>query len=126
MAQELGESREAMGRDVWAMAEDFANHMKHETRPFYIVYACKEDRGMSQRLGRVAFKQAIKAYYDRPPAILGILVWYVDNSKGEFSFVPELSAPPDVPLDPSLLSTKESDSFERIAVQGKKLKSILS
>ena len=126
MAQELGESREAFGQAVWHMAEDFANHMKHETRPFYIVYACKEDRGMSQRLGRVAFKQAIKAYYDRPPAILGILVWYVDNTKGEFSFVPELSAPPDVPLDPSLLSNKESDSFERVAVQGKKLNSILS
>src|SRR5690348_3200240 len=110
MAQEIGESRETWGLDVMKMAEDFANNMKNEVRPFYIVYACKEDRGMSNSLGRTAFKQAIRAYYHRPPAMLGILVWYVDHRKGEFRFVPELSSPPDVPIDPSLLSDKASDA----------------
>lgn len=126
MAQELGESREAFGRDVWTMVEDFANNMKDEEKPFYIVYACKEDKPASYRFGRAVFRQAIKAYYDRPPAILGILVWYVDNSQGKFEFVSELSAPPDIPLDPNLLSKKESDSFARVAEQGKKLNVLLS
>ncbi len=108
------------------MAEDFANNMKHERRPFYIVYACKEDKGISNQLGRSAFKQAIKAYYDKPPAMLGILVWYVDHRKGEFRFIPELSAPPDVPLDPSLLSDKASDASERVSLQGEKLKALVS
>lgn len=124
--QEMGESREAWGLDVVRMAEDFANNMKHESRPFYIVYACKEDRGLSNQLGRSAFKQAIKAYYHKPPAMLGILVWYVDHRKGHFWFMPELSAPPDVPLDPNLLSDKASDASERVAAQGEKLNAIVS
>ena len=126
MAQEIGESREKWGWDVFHMAEDFANNMKSEVRPFYIVYACKEDRGASQKLGRFAFKQTMKAYYDKPPTILGILVWYVNHPKGEFRFVPELSAPPDVPLDPSLLSDKASDASASIAEQGQKLSVLVS
>lgn len=126
MVQQIGESREAWGMAVWQMIEDFANHMKHEDRPFYIVYACKEDKGMSNKLGRAAFKQAIRAYYDRPPALLGILVWYVDNAKGEFRFVPELSAPPDVPIDPTLLSDKASDASDRVSAQGEKLNALVS
>jgi len=126
MAQEIGESREKWGQDVMKMAEDFASHMKSEVRPFYIVYACKEDRGMSNKLGRPVFKQAMKAYYSRPPAMLGILVWYVNHREGEFIFIPELSSPYDVPLDPSLLSDKASDVSERVASQGAKLNVLVS
>lgn len=125
MAQTIGESRETWGWDVMRMAEDFANNTK-STDPFYIVYACKEDKGMSNHLGRTAFKQAMKAYPMKPPAMLGILVWYVDHSKGEFRFCPELSAPHDVPLDPSLLSDKASDASERVMAQGEKLKALVS
>lgn len=124
--QEIGESREAWGWDVVRMAEEFANNIKAESKPFYIVYACKEDRGMSNALGRSAFKQAFKAYYHKPPAMLGILVWYVDHRRGEFRFVPELSAPPDVPLDPGLLSDKASDASERVAAQGERLNAVVS
>jgi hypothetical protein len=126
MPQEIGESREKLGWDVVHMVEDFANKMKSEERPFYIVYACKEDKGMSKKLGTFAFKQAIRAYYSRPPAMLGILVWYVNHKEGRFEFVPELSAPPDVPLDPKLLSDKASDASDRVMGQGKKLKAIVS
>src|SRR5208282_2020615 len=118
--QEIGESREAWGRDVMKMAEDFANNMQHEREPFYIVYACKEDKGLSNRSGKAVFKQAMKAYKGKPPAMLGILVWYVDHVKGECKFMPELSAPPDVPLDPNLLSEQASDASERVAGQGEK------
>jgi len=126
MPQELGETREKWSQDVWDMAEDFANHMKSDVKPFYIVYACKEDKGASNRLGRPAFKQFMTAYRERPPAILGILVWYVDNAKGEFRFVPELSAPHDVPLDPALLSDKAYDASDRVAAQGQKLQVLVS
>ena len=126
MAQEIGESRETWGWDVMKMAEDFANNMKSEVKPFYIVYACKEDKGVTQKMGRFAFKQAMKAYYSRPPAILGILVWYVNHPLGEFRFVPELSSPPDVPIDPSLLSDKASDASERVMAQGEKLNVLIS
>ena len=126
MTQNIGDSRETWGLDVMKMAEDFANNMNQERRPFYIVYACKEDKGMSNKLGRPAFKQAIKAYYDKPPVMLGILVWYVNHVSGEFRFCPELSAPHDVPIDPSLLSDKASDASERVMAQGEKLKVIVS
>lgn len=121
MSQEIGESREAWGRDVWNMASDFASNMKHEDRPFYIVYACKQD---STHLG--AFRQTMKAYYAKPPAMIGILVWYVDNKTGKFEFVPELSAPPDIPLDEKLLSTDSSDSFAEISNKASKLNVLVS
>jgi hypothetical protein len=113
---EIGEARDAWGMNVWKRAEAFANEMKHVDEPFYIVYACKPDKSKPGQ-----FRQAFKAYYQKPPAILGILVWKVDNKQGLFEFQAELSAPPDIPLDPKLLSNKESDSFASIAHQGKKL-----
>lgn len=121
MAQEIGESREQWGWDVMKMAENYANQMKHVDEPFYIVYACKEDRNAPGR-----FRQAMKAYFKKPMPILGILVWYVDHKKGEFRFEPELSAPPDIPLDPSLLSDKASDASARVMGQGEKLKALIS
>lgn len=121
MAQEIGESREAWGRDVWELAEDMANGLKSEQKPFWIVYAAKQDRSNPH-----IFRQTIKSYYQKPPKMFGVLVWYVNHPKGEFKFVPELSAPPDVPLDPSLLSTKSSDFAPSVAAQGETLQAILS
>lgn len=126
MSIEMGEARETWSRDVWNLVENFANATKGDGRPFYIVYACKEDRGASNKLGRTAFKQALKAYYDKPPAMLGILVWYVNHGTSEFRFCPELSAPPDVPLDERLLSDKASDASERVATQGQRLNALVS
>lgn len=121
MAQLLGESRDTWAMDVWNQIEDFANNMKSEERPFYIVYAAKQDRNKPE-----VFRQAIKAYFHKPAAMLGLLVWYVDNRQGIFRFVPELSAPPDVPIDPRLLSDKASDASDSVAAQGQKLNVLLS
>lgn len=121
MAQEIGESREKWGLDVCRMAEQFANNMKKEVKPFYIVYACKQDLHNPH-----VFRQTMKAYKHRPKPILGILVWYVNHSLGEFRFIPELSAPPDIPLDPSLLSDKASDASDRVMAQGQKLNVLVS
>lgn len=126
MAQEIGESREKLGWDVVRMVEEFAEKVESDGRPFYVVYAAKEDKATSNRLGRGVFRQAIKAYYSRPPAMLGILVWYVDKVKGECRFVPDLSAPPDVPVDERLLSNKASDFSERVADKGSKLNVLVS
>ncbi len=126
MVQEIGESREQWGSNVWAMAEDFANNMKKEVKPFYIVYCAKYDAPRSNITGKHIFNQTMKAYYHRPPPMLGILTWYVDNAQGIFRFVPELSAPPDIPLDPQLLSDKSEDMSSRVAEQGQKLHAIVS
>lgn len=121
MTQEMGESREAWGSDVMKMAEAFANMLKTRKEPFYIVYACKPD---AARHG--VFRQTMRAYAEKPSAMLGILVWYVNHGLGEFHFCPELSAPPDVPLDPSILSTQTSDMSDRVAGQGEKLNVLIS
>jgi hypothetical protein len=120
MAQEIGESRDAWGQDVWDKAQDFANNTKSD-KPFYIVYAAKAERSRPN-----VFRQTFKAYHQRPPAILGILVWYVNHPLGEFRFLPELSSPPDIPLDPSLLSNQASDASERVMDQGKKMNILVS
>lgn len=126
MAQEIGESREKWGWEVMKMAEEFANAMKSEVRPFYIVYAAKLDPYASKKLGRGAYRQAMKAYFKRPAPMLGILVWYVDHRIGEFRFCPELSAPPDVPVDPSLLGEKASDALPTVMEKGKALNVLVS
>lgn len=126
MAQEIGESREKWGEDVMKMAENFANAMKSEKRPFYIVYAAKLDAHESKRLGRGAYRQTMKAYYSRPTPMLGILVWYVNHLMGEFRFVAELSAPPDVPVDPSLLGEKAQDALPSVMEKGKALNVLVS
>lgn len=119
--QEIGESREQWGRDVWAKAEEIAHSMKSETDPFYIVFAAKQDRQYDG-----AFRQAFKIYRQRPQKLIGLLVWYVDNVDGIFSFVPELSIPPDVPLDESLLSQDSEDAFPEIMKIGQQMGILLS
>ena len=126
MVDTIGDKREEWGWDVMNMVERFANNMSKEDRPFYIVYACKQDKPQSDKLGKGVYKQAIKAYFRKPMAMLGILVWYVNHKTGEFYFCPELSAPPDVPLDPSLLSDKASDASDRVMAQGQKVHAINS
>lgn len=118
MAQELGESILAWANDVFKLVEDFASKMKSTVKPFYIVYAAKQDRNNPQ-----IFRQTIKAYHARPPLMFGILVWYVDNAQGILEFVPELSAPPDIPLDPLLLSGEILPSIQE---KGKRLGALLS
>lgn len=118
---ELGEAREEWARDVWNKAEDIANQMSSEDRPFYIVYACKQDRSEPHK-----FYQAFKMYRERPPAILGALVWYVDHPHGIFRLESELSLPPDVPIDPNLLSTKSEDQFSNVMELGQKNNVLLS
>lgn len=121
MSIELGEAREKWARDVWNLAENFASNVKDYVKPFYIVFACKQDRHKPN-----TFRQTIKAYYSKPEGILGILVWYVDREKGIFELSPELSSPPDIPVDPTLLSQKSEDFSQRVASKGKKMNVLLS
>jgi hypothetical protein len=121
MVQEIGESREQWGLDVWRAAEEIANNLKSDTKPFYIVFAAKQDRAKPG-----AFRQGFRMYRQKPPKLIGVLVWFVDNSKGIFELVPELSIPPDVPIDESLLSTKSEDASQAIMEVGQKMGVLLS
>jgi hypothetical protein len=121
MAQEIGESREQWGWNVWHHAEDIANNLKSEQKPFYIVFAAKQDKSKPG-----TFRQGFRMYRDRPPKLIGILVWYVDHTKGVFELVPDLSIPPDVPIDEALLSKDSKDSYAAISEVGQKMGVILS
>ena len=121
MAVEIGEARESWGMNVWARAEDIANNLKNDRAPFYIVFAAKEDRSKPG-----TFNQGFRMYRDRPPQLIGVLVWYVDNAQGIFELVPELSIPPDVPIDPALLSTKSQDASQAIMEVGQSMGVLLS
>jgi hypothetical protein len=109
-----------MAWGCWNKAEAIANAHKNEDKPFYIVFTAKVDPSITGNKveGLVAFggiRQTFKLCYERPPMILGALIWYVDNKKGIFEFVPQLSSPPDIPLDESLLSTESRDFIPSIA-----------
>lgn len=120
MAQEMQESREAWGWDVWAKAQEFAGKIKAD-KPFYVVFAAKAEKSRPN-----VFRQTFKAYYEKPPKLIGILVWFVDRSKGLFDLVPNLSIPPDVPLDPSLLSKDSKDQSGNLMEVGKEMGVLLA
>ena len=117
----LGDVREEMARGCMDYVENFVNNMTHVKEPFYVVYHADVDRLNPNRIN-----QTVKAYHQKPPAILGILVWYVDNSKGIFKFVSELSAPKDIPLIPELLSDRKEDQIPTIMEKGEKLNVLVS
>lgn len=121
MAQEIGESREQWGLAVWQQAEEIANRLKSDEKPFYIVFAAKEDRAKPG-----TFRQAFRMYRQRPPQLIGILVWYVDNKQGIFRLVPELSIPPDVPIDEKLLSKDSKDASTAVMEVGQSMGVLLS
>ena len=116
---EMGEVRESMAWDCVKQAEDFASNIKSD-KPFYVVFHAKPDVSVN------GIRQAFKAYYTRPAGVLGILVWYVNHPLGQFEFIPELSSPPDMPVDPSLLSDKREDQFESVMQKGKDLNVLVS
>ena len=131
MSQELGETRDAMAWDCWHKAEQIASDYKHEVKPFYIVYVAKTDPALAGAnvRGQVAFggiRQCFRLTFERPQLLLGQLVWFVNNPMGIFEFVPQLSCPPDVPLDPSLLSNRKEDRAPRVMAKGKDMNVLVS
>jgi len=114
MVQEIGETRNAMAQDLVTKVAKLADDMSNDKEPFYIVFHAKKHQFIDK-----AIVTALKMYRFVPAGILGILVWYVDHSKGVFEFRPELSSPPDIPVNEALLSDKKEDFIPRIANQGK-------
>lgn len=121
MPLHIGEVRDELGFEALQRVETYANKHKNLTDPFYIVVCAKPDRN---RAGQI--NATIQHYMERPPILLGLLVWYADPQRGILEFIPELSLPPDIPLDPSVLSTKSSDYVPSIAEKGAKSKVLLS
>jgi hypothetical protein len=131
MVQLLGETREEMANATWNKAMSIAHDHKSEVKPFYIMYAGKVDPNLQGSIVNGLFaagviREAWRLSYARPPRILGLLVWFVNNPLGIFEFLPELSSPPDVLLDPSLLSDRKEDQSIRVMETGKNLNVLVS
>lgn len=131
MSIEFGEVRDAMGRATWQKAEEIANANKSNVKPFYIVYAAKADPNLKGKTvdGKViegGIREAYLTSYERPQLAFGQLVWYVDNAQGIFEFCSELSLPPDIPVDPSLLSDRPEDQLYTVMEKGQKYKALVS
>lgn len=130
MTEKLGDVRDAMAEDCWAIAEGIANDRRSDPKPFYIMYSAKVDPSLAGADAwgkRVAggIRQSFKLSYDRPPFVLGMLVWFVNGPMGIFEFVSELSSPPDVPIDPSLLSTKSYDQSYALMDKAKEMNKVI-
>jgi hypothetical protein len=130
MSEQLGPIRDQMAFDCMAIAEGIAEDRSHDPKPFYIIYSAKVDPALAgaDAWGKhVAggIRQAYRLSYDRPPFVLGMLVWYVNAPLGIFQFVPELSSPPDIPIDPSLLSTRSEDFSYALAGKAKEMNKVM-
>ena len=117
----MGDFRDQLGLETVNRVHSYADLLPDSESPCYIVVCAKVDRNVNGKINAT-----IQHYKERPPALLGLLVWYADKRNGVMDFVPELSLPPDVPLDPKDISDKSNDSFEAIAEMGKKHGIILS
>lgn len=129
--QFLGETRDSMALDCWNLVERIVNERKNDVKPFYIVFVAKPDPHLSGAMVNGQFtsggiRQSFRLSYDRPQLILGQLVWYVNNPMGIFQFVPELSAPYDVPLSPQYMSNRKEDQAASVMEKGEKMNVLLS
>lgn len=113
MVQEIGETRDQMSRDLIEKVTKLVEDKKEDKEPFYIIYHAKPHRSQPNTI-----VSSLKMCRKPPINILGILVWYVDNSNGIFEFREDLSSPPDVPTNPALLSTNPKDMFPSVAKRG--------
>jgi len=130
MTETLGNLREAMAIDCWNQAEKIANERRNDPKPFYIMYVGKVDPALSgaDAWGKhVAggIRQSFKLSYDRPPFVLGMLVWFVNAPLGIFEFIPDLSSPPDIPIDPSLLSHRSEDFSVDLANKAQQMNKVI-
>lgn len=116
MSQQLGETREPMCAGAMKYVSDFVSNMSHEKEPYWVCYCARPNYLVPNQI-----KQTVRAYGKKPPACIGILTWYVDPIKGIFEFLPELSAPWDMPQNPDTISEKSEDRFERVMQRGQEL-----
>ena len=131
MVDTLGELREDYGWAAMHKAEAIANEHKDEKRPFYIMCFAKADPNLRGAIVNGMYvsggiRETWRWSHARPPKVIGMLVWYVDNALGKFEIVDELSLPPDIPLDPSLLSDRSEDQYFGVMEQGKKNRVLVS
>jgi len=131
MTETLGEVRDSMAMDCWNLVERIVNERKSDVKPFYIVFAAKPDPALNGATLNGNFtaggiRQTFRLSYERPQLILGQLVWYVNNPMGIFQFVPELSAPYDVPLNPQYMSDRREDQAPSVMEKGEQMNVLLS
>src|SRR3990167_9014024 len=127
---EMHEIREQMAQDCWDIAEGIAGDRKHDPKPFYIIYTAKVDPSLTNadawgKHVACGIRQSFRLSYDRPPFVLGMLVWFVNNPLGIFEFVPDLSSPPDIPIDPSLLSDRSVDQSYALMDKAKEMNKVI-
>jgi hypothetical protein len=131
MVDTLGDLRDAMAIAAHNKAASIANDLKNEVKPFYIMCVAKTDphlrgaivNGLHTNGG---IRESWRWTHARPPKMIGMLVWFVNNPLGIFEIVEELSLPPDIPLDPSLLSDRSEDQNYGIMQQGKNNRVLIS
>jgi hypothetical protein len=131
MVELFGDVRDSMAWAACHKAEEIAHSLKDEVKPFYIICAAKADphlhgaivNGMYSSGG---IRESWRWTHQRPPKMLGILVWFVNNPLGIFELVEELSFPPDIPLDPSMLSDRSEDRCYSVMQTGKDNRVIVS
>lgn len=131
MVETLGDLREMMGWGAMLKAEKIANENRNIDGPFYIVMGAKADPHLRGSIVNGQYcSGGLQEHWVvtnlRPPKVLGILVWYVDHKLGVFEIVEELSLPPDIPLDPSLLSDRSEDQCHSVMQTGKDNQVLLS
>jgi hypothetical protein len=111
MAQETGETRDAIIEDDNKRIQEIVAANRSRTEKYWIVVFAKPSKHHVE--GKPVLVKHIKAYGVKPMAQVGMIVGEVDNSTGEISWEVNM---PDRPFDESkllLLGGKPCDEIVR-------------
>lgn len=84
MAQQTGETRDAIIEDTNKVISDVIEANRNRSEPYWIILFAKPSKNSVQ--GKPALIQTVKAYGVRPPSYMGAVIGKVDNSKGTISW----------------------------------------
>lgn len=112
MAQETGETRDAIIEDDNRMIQSIISANQHRTEPYWIVVFAKPAKVSVQ--GKPALMKHIKPYATRPPSQVGQIVGEVNNATGEIKWEVNM---PQRPFDYSALQVYGAKPSDEIVVE---------
>jgi hypothetical protein len=112
MAQETGETRDAIIEDDEKFIEQILNANKHRKDPYWIVMFAKPSRNTVD--GKPALAKHIKAYPVKPAPQVGMVIGKVDNKKGTVDWDVNM---PQRPFAFDMLHTLGAKACDEVVVE---------
>jgi len=112
MAQQTGETRDAIIEDDNKMLQEILMANKNRKEPYYVLLFAKPSKGSLD--GKPTLVKHMKAYAQRPPSYVGAVIGKVDNKTGEIEW--EVNQP-QRPFDYGALDKLGAKPGEEVVIE---------